>query len=58
MTSPSLDNFHFIKNNISASPVYGVYIKQLVRYCRACSQHSERKPKGPSEMDNPKILAT
>ena len=30
-------NFPFISNNILASPVYGVYISQLVLYSRACA---------------------
>jgi hypothetical protein len=30
----------------------------LIALSVACSQHSERKPKGQSRMDNPKKLAT
>ena len=30
-------NFPFICSNIPASPAYGVYISQLVRYSRTCS---------------------
>jgi len=34
-------NFHFISSNIPASPAYGVYISQLVRYSKACAQHGD-----------------
>ena len=34
-------NFSFISSNIPASPAYGVYISQLVRYSRACAQYSD-----------------
>ena len=30
-----------ISSNIPASPGYGVYISQLVRYSRACAQYSD-----------------
>ena len=33
-------NFLFISSNIPASPAYGDYISQLVRYSRACAQYS------------------
>jgi len=32
-------NFPFISNNIPASPAFGVYISQLIRYSRACAQY-------------------
>ena len=34
-------NFPFISSNIPASPAYGVYISQLIRYSTACVQYSE-----------------
>jgi hypothetical protein len=34
-------NFPFISNNIPASPAYGVYISQLIRYFRACGKYNE-----------------
>jgi len=34
-------NFPFIRNNIPASPAYRVYISQLIRYSRACTQYSD-----------------
>jgi predicted O-linked N-acetylglucosamine transferase (SPINDLY family) len=37
----SIVNFPFISNNIPASPVYGAYISQLIRYSRACAQYSD-----------------
>ena len=36
-----ISNFFFISSNISASPAYGVYISQLIRYSRACAQYSD-----------------
>jgi len=32
-------NFPFLCSNIPAAPAYGVYISQLIRYSRACSQY-------------------
>jgi len=32
-------NFSFICSNIPASPAYGVYISQLIRYSRACESY-------------------
>jgi hypothetical protein len=32
-------NFPFICSNIPASPAYGVYISQLIRYSRACGSY-------------------
>ena len=32
-------NFPLISSNIPASPVYGVYISQLIHYSRACAQY-------------------
>jgi hypothetical protein len=34
-------NVPFISSNISASPAYGDYISQLIRYFRACAQCSD-----------------
>jgi hypothetical protein len=39
-TFPIVD-FPFIISNIPASPPYGVYISQLIRYSRACDQYSD-----------------
>jgi hypothetical protein len=33
----SIVNFPYLCSNIPASPAYGVYISQLIRYARACS---------------------
>ena len=33
-------NFTFISSNIQASPTYGVYISQFIRYFRDCVQYS------------------
>jgi hypothetical protein len=34
-------NFPFISSNIPASPVFGVYISQLIRYSKACAHYSD-----------------
>ena len=34
-----ITNFPFLSSNISASPAYGVYISQLIRYARVCSSY-------------------
>ena len=34
-------NFPFLCGNIPASPAYGVYISQLIRYSRACTHYSD-----------------
>ena len=34
-------NFPFICSNIPASPAYGVYISQLIRYSRACGSYQD-----------------
>jgi hypothetical protein len=34
----SIVNFPYLFSNIPASPAYGVYISQLIRYARACDQ--------------------
>jgi hypothetical protein len=35
----SIVNFPYLCNNSPSSPVYCVYISQLIRYARACSTH-------------------
>jgi hypothetical protein len=40
-------NCPFISSNIPASPVYGVHISHLIRYCRACAQYSEFLNRSP-----------
>ena len=34
-------NFPYLDNNIPRNPVYGVYISQLVRYARICSNNGD-----------------
>ena len=34
-----ITNFPFLKSNIPASPAYGVFISQLIRYAKACSSY-------------------
>jgi hypothetical protein len=39
-------NFPFKCSNIPAAPVYGVYIFQLIRYCRACGSYQNFLERG------------
>ena len=32
-------NFPFLSSNIPSAPAYGVYVSQLIRYARACSNY-------------------
>ena len=34
-------NFPFLSSNISSGPSYGVYISQLIRHTRCCSQYDD-----------------
>ena len=34
-----ITNFPFLSSNIPSSPIYGVFISQLIRYARACSSY-------------------
>ena len=34
-------NFPFLSSNIPSGPSYGVYISQLIRYARCCSQYDD-----------------
>ena len=36
-------NFPFLDSNIPSSPAYGVFISQLIRYARACSDYNDFK---------------
>ena len=42
----SIVNFPFLCSNIPASPAYGVYISQLIRYGRACSKYQDFVARG------------
>jgi hypothetical protein len=37
----SIFNFPYLCSNNPASPAYGVYILQLIRYARACSKYDQ-----------------
>jgi hypothetical protein len=39
-------NFPFIYSNIPASPAYGVYISQLIRYSRVCGSYQDLLDRG------------
>ena len=34
-------NFPYLCSNIPSSPAYGVYVSQLIRYARACTNYSD-----------------
>ena len=36
-------NFLFLSSDISSAPAYGVYISQLIRYARVCSNYQDFK---------------
>ena len=44
-------NFPFLSSNIPSAPAYGVYVSQLIRYARACSNYQ-------GFMERGKVLTT
>ena len=39
-------NFPFLSSNIHSAPAYGVYVSQLIRYARACSNYQDFMERG------------
>ena len=39
-------NFTFLSSNIPSAPAYGVYVPQLIRYARACSNYQDFMERG------------
>ena len=39
-------NFPFLSSNIPSAPAYGVYVSQLIRYARACSNYQDFLERG------------
>ena len=39
-------NFPFLSSNIPSAPAYGVYVSQLIRYARACSNYQDIMERG------------
>ena len=39
-------NFPLLSNNILSAPAYGVYVSQLIRYTRACSNYHDFMERG------------
>ena len=37
----SIVNFRYLCSNIPSSPVYGVFVSQLIRYIKACSSYEQ-----------------
>ena len=51
-------NFPNMCSNIPASPAYGVYISQLIRYAMASSNYSEKHATGPGLLkDSPYFIS-
>ena len=44
-------NFPFLSSNIPSAPAYGVYVSQLIRYARTCSNYQDF-------MEREKVLTT
>ena len=34
-------NFQFLSSNIPSAPAYGIYVSELIRYARACSNYQD-----------------
>ena len=39
-------NFPFLSSNIPFAPAYGVYVSQLIRYARTCSNYQDFMERG------------
>ena len=39
-------NFPFLSSNIPSAPAYGVYVSQLIRYARTCSNNQDFMERG------------
>ena len=39
-------NFPFLGSNIPSAPAYGVYVSQLIRYARTCSNYQDFMERG------------
>ena len=39
-------NFSFLSSNIPSAPAYGVYVSQLIRYARTCSNYQDFMERG------------
>ena len=39
-------NFPFMSSNIPQSPAYGVFVSQLIRYARACTEYTDFLERG------------
>ena len=42
----SIVNFPFLSSNIPSAPAYGVYVSQLIRYARTCSNYQDFMERG------------
>ena len=59
-------NVPFLSSNIPSAPAYGVYVSQLIRYARACSNYQDFMERGKvlttkllsQEYQNTKLVAT
>ena len=39
-------NFPFLSSNIPSAPAYGLYVSQLIRYARTCSNYQDFMERG------------
>ena len=46
MTSIFPVNFPFLSSNIPSAPAYGIYVSQLIRYARTCSNYQDFMERG------------
>ena len=45
-------NFPFLSSNISSAPAYGVYVSQLIRYDRTCSNYQDLMERGKCSLQS------
>ena len=44
-------NFPFMSSNIPSAPAYGVYVSQLIRYARTCSNYQDFMERGSAHYE-------
>ena len=54
----SIVNFPFPSSNIPSAPAYGVYVSQLIRYARACSNYQDFMERGKVLTTKPGVSKT
>ena len=46
MTNFAIVNFPFLSSNIPSAPAYSIYVSQLIRYARTCSNYQDFMERG------------